>query len=150
MTEASHVPAPAEGRRGSQTKFIIGGLIIVAVVAYLIFSSIDGSTAYYLTVAELRARGAEAIDMKVRVTGLVDGDTIVWDDRTLELSFDIVDESGRLPVIYQGIRPDMFQDEAEAVVEGSLDASGVFDAKSLLLKCPSKYEASATAEAVSG
>jgi cytochrome c-type biogenesis protein CcmE len=149
VEEAARQEEPNEGRPGSPTKFIIGGLIIVAVVVYLIFSSIGGSTAYYLTVAELRSQGDDAIGERVRVTGLVDGDTIDWDDRNLDLAFDIVDDSGRLSVTYHGVRPDMFQGEAEAVVEGALSTSGVFEANNLLLKCPSKYEESGTAQAES-
>jgi len=129
------------------TKFIVGGFIIVAVVVYLIVSSLGGSTAYYLTVAELRAKGPAAVGQKVRVSGVVDGATIQYDQQNLILRFDIVDNSGRLPVVYHGPRPDMFQDQAEAVVEGKLNADGVFEASNLLLKCPSKYEAAATATA---
>ena len=149
MVEKIQEGSRPAGRR-NQSKFIIGGVIIVAVVAYLIFSSIGGSTAYYLTVAELKAQGADALGKKVRVTGIVDGDTIEWDERNLDLRFDIVDESGRLVITYHGIRPDMFQAEAEAVVEGSLTNGDVFEASNLLLKCPSKYEESATAQASSG
>ena len=149
MAEITQEQQPPAGRRGSQTKFIIGGVIIVAVVAYLIFSSIGGSTAYYLTLAELKAQGADAFGKKVRVTGIVDGDTIEWDERSLNLRFDIADESGRLAVAYYGVRPDMFQAEAEVVVEGSLTEGGLFEASNLLLKCPSKYEESATSQASS-
>ena len=148
MVESAHQEEQStEGQQGSPTKFIVGGLVIVAVVAYLIFSSIGGSTAYYQTVAELKAMGTDAIGERVRVVGLVDGDTIDWDDRNLDLAFEIVDDSGRLPVTYHGVRPDMFQDEAEAVVEGALNEDGVFEANNLLLKCPSKYEESATVQA---
>lgn len=129
------------------TKFIVGGIVIVAVIAYLIVSSIGGSTAYYLTVAELQGKGPAAVGQKVRVSGIVDGSTIQYDAQNLILQFDIVDNSGRLPVIYHGPRPDMFQDQAEAVVEGKLNTNGVFEASNLLLKCPSKYEAAATATA---
>lgn len=129
------------------TKFIVGGIVIVAVIAYLIVSSIGGSTAYYLTVAELQGKGPAAVGQKVRVSGIVDGPTIQYDAQNLILQFDIVDNSGRLPVIYHGPQPDMFQDQAEAVVEGELNANGVFEASNLLLKCPSKYEAAATATA---
>ncbi|HIP95627.1 MAG TPA: cytochrome c maturation protein CcmE, partial [Anaerolineae bacterium] len=53
--------------------------------------------------------------------------------------FDIADDSGSLPVLYKGVRPDMLRDGVQAVVEGKYTASGVFEATSVLLKCPSKY-----------
>jgi len=46
----------------------------------------------------------------------------------------------RITVHYNGVKPDLLKHEAQAIVSGSLDANGVFQAKELLLKCPSKYE----------
>lgn len=137
------------GGRQSPVKFLIGGAIIVAVVAYLIISSIGGSTTYYQTVAELRGQGDQGVGKKVRVVGLVDGDSIQFNEQALDLRFEINDESGSMPVSYHGARPDMLREGAEAVVEGRLQADGTFAASELLLKCPSKYEAAATTEASS-
>jgi cytochrome c-type biogenesis protein CcmE len=149
MTEQTSPAAGAApaGRRNNQTKFIIGGAVIVLAIAILIITSMSGSETYYLTVAELQAKGAAAQGQKVRVAGVVDGGSIQWDDRNLNLSFEIADESGRLAVAYHGLRPDMLQDEAEAVVEGALNAQGTFVATNLMLKCPSKYEEAATKQA---
>jgi len=44
-------------------------------------------------------------------------------------------------VVYRDIVPDTFEDRADAVVEGSFDSSGTFQATFLMAKCPSKYEA---------
>ena len=78
-------------------------------------------------------------DRMVRVTGLVVGQTIDWDPQQMILRFDITDDSGSLPVLYKGVRPDMLGDGVQAVVEGKYTASGIFEATSVLLKCPSKY-----------
>ncbi len=118
-------------------KFLIGGAIILVVIGWLIFSNVQGSTAYYLTVEEVMGQGPS--DRMVRVSGLVVGETIDWDPQQMTLRFEIADEGGSLPVIYKGVRPDMFQDGAQAVVEGKYTTKGVFEATSLLLKCPSKY-----------
>jgi cytochrome c-type biogenesis protein CcmE len=75
----------------------------------------------------------------VRATGLVVGQTISWDSRQMMLRFEIADAGSHLPVVYQGPRPDMLRDGAEAVVEGRYSDSGLFEASSILLKCPSKY-----------
>lgn len=122
---------------GSGMKFIIGGAIIFLVVGWLIYSNIEGSTAYYLTVEELMAQGPS--DRMARVSGLAVGETINWDPQQMTLQFEIADEGGSLPVLYEGIRPDMLQDGAQVVVEGRYTTSGVFEATTLLLQCPSKY-----------
>jgi cytochrome c-type biogenesis protein CcmE len=83
----------------------------------------------------------------VRVTGLIQGESIDWNAQDLILKFEIADEASRLPVVYKGLRPDMFQDGAQAVVEGRYTEGGTFEAHNLVLKCPSKYEEAATATA---
>lgn len=146
-------------------KFIIGGLLIIAAVVYLVISSTRASAQYYVTVAEAKARGAGASDRELRLSGAVLGDTIAYDADTLRLTFTIVDipadnaeidaQGGlaavlhaavadpsreRLNVIYEGIRPDLLKNEAQAIVTGKLGADGNFYATELLLKCPTKYE----------
>jgi len=128
----------SQGKKaGRRMKFIIGGAIIVLVTGWLIYSNIESSSAYYLTVEELMTTGPS--DRMVRVTGLVVGQTIDWDPQQMILRFDITDDSGSLPVLYKGVRPDMLGDGVQAVVEGKYTASGIFEATSVLLKCPSKY-----------
>ena len=119
-------------------KLLIGGLIVAVAVLYVVLATARGATAYYLTVAEVKAQGPS--EKTVRVAGTIRGDSIQWDARNLVLQFDIGDDSGMLPVSYHGPRPDMFQDGATAVLEGHYTSTGVFEAKTLLLKCPSKYE----------
>jgi len=122
---------------GGRLKFFVGTAIILVVLGWLIFSNIEGATAHYLTVEELLAQGPS--DQMVRVSGLVVGNTIDWDPQQLILRFEIASEGGSLPVLYEGVRPDMFQDGAQTVVEGRYASSGLFEASTLLLKCPSKY-----------
>ena len=131
----------------ARSKFIIGGAIIVLALGYLIVSSIGGSTAYYLTVEEVKAQGP--LERTVRVAGTVMGETIEWNAQELMLKFKIADDSGSLAVVYSGPRPDMLRDDAEAVVEGRYIEGESFEANNLLLKCPSKYEEAATVTAES-
>ncbi len=129
---------PAQGIiAGGRLKFFVGGAIILVVLGWLIFTSIEGATAHYLTVEELFAQGPS--DQMVRVSGLVVDKTIDWDPQQLILRFEIAGEDGSLPVLYQGVRPDMFQDGSQTVVEGKYASSGLFEASTLLIKCPSKY-----------
>ena len=139
MVESLDTPSKNKKRlSGRRLKFLIGGLVVVAVVGYLIFSAARGSAAYYMTIDELQQQGSSV--RNVRVAGYVVGESIVWEPRDLHLAFDMTDESGQLSVVYKGARPDMFRDEAEVVVEGKMGPGGVFEARTMLLKCPSKYE----------
>ena len=118
-------------------RLIVGGAIIVLVIGWLVISNIGGSTTYYLTVEEVMAQAPS--DRPVRVAGLIVGQSIQWDAQQMVLRFEISDESGSMPVLYRGSRPDLLEDGTQAVVEGKYTKTGVFEATSILLKCPSKY-----------
>ncbi len=135
-------------RNNSRVKFIIGGIIILGAVGFLIISNFSSSAQYFLTIAELRAKGTDIIGDDVRISGVVVGDSIVYDAETLRLEFDVVDNledlSAPLHVVYYGPKPDLLQHEAQAIIEGVWSDDGVFyahnRADSLLLKCPTRYE----------
>ena len=127
---------------GPRLKLIIAVVVLTLAIGYLVFSSVRSSSAYYMTIGELKAGGPSLEDKKVRVAGTLVGDSVEWNARQLQLDFEISDDSGQLPVSYKGARPDMLRDGAETVVEGKY-ADGTFHATNLLLKCPSKYEEAA-------
>jgi len=148
-----------------RTKFIVGGVLILAAVVYLIFSATKANAEYFMTVDELKAKGVSTVNQDVRISGAVVGDTIQYDANTLTLTFDVaqvpgdqkeVDAEGglaavlhsavidpnraRLQIIYNGPKPDLLKNEAQAIMTGHLDSNGVFHADELLLKCPTKYQ----------
>jgi len=117
-------------------RVVIGGAIIVAVIAWLILSNVIGSSTPYLEVSVVKAAGPS--DRLVRAVG--NAHDIQWDAQSMLLRFEIADDLDRLPVVFPGVRPDMLVEDARAVVEGRLTSSGVFEATKVLLQCPSKYE----------
>ena len=135
--------APRAGevrRKGSQIRLLAVALVALAGMAYLIVSGMQGATVYSLTIPELKAKGQAAVGQGARVAGILDGSSVSWDADSLMLKFTIRDGSQALSVVYKGVRPDMFNDGAETIVEGKLLPDGTFEAKTLMLKCPSKYE----------
>ena len=130
---------PAGGLAVRQLKFVGGGLVIVLAIAYLALTSLQNTMVYYLTVSELQARGPSA--QPVRVAGTVVPGSIVRSADGLAVTFTIADAGGRLPVAYRGVIPDIFGENIEVVVEGRYRADGLFEAHTLLAKCPSRYEA---------
>jgi len=149
-----------------RSKFILGGLLILAAVVYLIASSTQASAEYFMTIDELKVEGADVIGRSVRISGAVIGDSIQYDPQSLTLSFDIAHVPGdnadieaagglafvlheavtdptraRMHVIQVGEpKPDLLRDEAQAIMTGHVGEDGIFYADELLLKCPTKYE----------
>ncbi len=148
-----------------KAKFIFAGSLIVAAVAYLIISNTGSSAHYFLTIEELQAMGGEVNNRNITVSGAILGDTIVYDSSAPRVTFTIVQVPGdpeeveragglakvlhdavndphrpRLNVIYDDIKPDLLQNEAQAIMRGQLGDDGRFYADEVLLKCPTRYK----------
>ncbi len=155
-------------------KFMIGGLFILAAVVFLVVSSSQANSEYFMTVDELNVKGASVMGKSLRVSGAIIGDTIQYDPATLTLTFEVANVPGdnaeieaqgglaevlhqavidptrsRIKVIYQGPKPDLLRNEAQAIMTGHIDENGVFHADELLLKCPTRYEEAVPEQAAS-
>lgn len=119
-------------------RFSLAAGVIVAAVGGLIFWSLSGSTAYYKTPSELLSE-PNATNQSVRVAGKVVPGTIDRDGATT--LFALADGGAELVISTQDLLPDTFADEVEVVAEGAMTDQGTFSASSVLVKCPSKFEA---------
>ena len=131
----SETPRSARG-----WKFLIGGLLILGAIAYVTISSFQTNAIYYLTLKEFDAQRGSLINQPVRINAPLDKSSIQFDDKTLILKFNLKDDNLVLPVVYKGVKPDTFEQGESVVAEGHLGADGVFQASTILVKCPSKYE----------
>ncbi|MCP4400883.1 MAG: cytochrome c maturation protein CcmE [bacterium] len=116
-------------------------LIVMGIVSYLVFTGMQDSMAYYLTISELASQSSQMAERGLRIGGRVREGSLVWEPKTLQLEFMITDEEASMPVVYQGVLPDSFKQGTEVIVEG-VYADGVFKATQIMPTCPSKYEAS--------
>jgi cytochrome c-type biogenesis protein CcmE len=153
-------------------KFVIGGLLIFAAIAYLIISSTKANAQYFFTIDELQSRGQSVVGQNVRISGAVIGDSIQYDPESLTLEFTVANvpadnkqieaegglaavlhaavtdpERARMQAVYVGPKPDLLRDEAQAIMTGHMGEDGVFYADELLLKCPTKYEEAVPSQA---
>lgn len=158
-------------RKAPINKFLIGGILIAVAVVVLAITSLRGNAQYYLTINELLAN-KNGQTQNVRISGVVLGNTIQYDDATNTLTFEVANIPGdnatiekmgglaaalhqaatdpnlkHLKISYKGSRPDLLNNEAQAIMTGSLGSDGVFYADELLLKCPSHYEDALPAQA---
>jgi cytochrome c-type biogenesis protein CcmE len=126
---------------------MVGLVAVAAVVSYLIWTGVSETMVYYLTPAELMAKvttDPTFKDVGVKVSGRVIPGTYERAGGELLHRFrvrDIEDAEVTFPVEYRNALPDTFTEDTEVVLEGRLDANGVFQANTLLTKCGSRYEA---------
>ena len=134
---------------GRRIKFVVIGLGIAATMVFMLVVATqksDGGFAYYVTVREFSEKGQP--QGHFRVNGKVATGSIERLSDGRQVTFTIKDRDGgaQLPVDFTGIIPDTFVDDADVVVEGTRRADGVFQATTLLAKCPSKYESATGAK----
>jgi cytochrome c-type biogenesis protein CcmE len=115
-------------------KWAAAGMVIAACVGYLIYTASGGTSEYYLTVGELRSHPTAG---DVRVAGVVQNDVVHSDGARVQ--FTEKDSTASILVVYQGPLPDIFQPGITVVSEGSLGADGIFHARNVLAKCPSRF-----------
>jgi cytochrome c-type biogenesis protein CcmE len=138
-------------------RFLIGGALIVAAIAYLIVIGIRSTSEFYLTVDEAAARQNELMGQSVRVAGRVKAGTIAWDPAALKLSFAIVPPPPQDGAVVQPVsmsppqeikvvctgqpKPDMFAAGRDVIVEGRITSHNFVTAEQVMTSCPSKYRA---------
>ena len=118
-------------------------LVLIAVVALigaamLAAWALRSQASYFYLPADMAADPPEP-DRAVRLGGMVEGGSIRTAADGVTLRFVVSDGKARIPVSYQGIAPDLFQEGSGVVAEGRLGADGTFIADNLLAKHDEKY-----------
>jgi cytochrome c-type biogenesis protein CcmE len=139
VSQEEEKPSPGRRRR-LPISFMLGGVAILGAVIYLVYANTQASAVYYFTVSELKSCSI-CSSQSVRVAGVVQAGSIVHNDQQQQIRFIISDSGHSLPVVYNGIVPDIFREGITVVVEGHYTGQGPFQAQTLLAKCPSKFQA---------
>ena len=115
--------------------------MVLAALVWLGFVGFQESKAYYITVNEYATMHNQLQGKTVKVAGDVVEGSI--DRGKIPMEFVISSQGQQLRVSYVGkdVIPDTFKDGSQALVEGVVSQSGVFQARHIEAKCASKYEA---------
>ncbi len=120
-----------------KTIHIIIILVVVIAVGVVITTLTDSSTYANFTLA------TENQEKEYHIIGTLSPDReLIYDaeNNPNEFIFYMLDENGlEKKVIYHDAKPQDFEKSENVVVIGSMQGDSLFKAKSLLLKCPSKY-----------
>lgn len=122
-----------------RAKFLGGGAVIAAALAYLIYAGVTQSAVYFVTPSELLA--APSPGKAYRLGGLVAPGSLRWDPQSLNLAFTLTDGTTTIPVRHKGTPPDLFGEGRGAVVEGKWTGDGYFRASLIMAKHSEEYRA---------
>jgi cytochrome c-type biogenesis protein CcmE len=150
MRESNTYGSATKGltRKQRRLTLITGGLTVCsfAVALVLVVLGAQGSLSFFATPTEMAERTI-APGTRIRLGGLVKTGSLVRGDG-LHVRFEVTDGKSELPVVYQGVLPDLFREGQGVVAEGTLDGSGVFDADTILAKHDETYMPKEVADAL--
>jgi cytochrome c-type biogenesis protein CcmE len=120
-------------------RFLIGGLIIFAALAYVIYGGMQEALVYFVTPSELKAKETTSADKFLRMGGMVVKGSLQKDVQNLTYRFELTDGVISYPVFFRGVPPDLFNEGTGAVVEGRIGKDGVFQASTIMAKHAEEY-----------
>ena len=123
---------------------IVGGLAALGAAAALVLTAFEKNLVFFFTpVAGRRERSAAG--RLFRVGGLVEKGSVKRDG--VAVHFVVTDTAKSIPVVYNGLLPDLFREGKGVVTQGTLGADGVFQAREVLAKHDENYMPPEAAEA---
>ncbi|NIV13010.1 MAG: hypothetical protein GWN62_17520 [Aliifodinibius sp.] len=127
-------------------KYVVGISIIVVAIAFLVFQGFNDSMMAYVDVRQIREAERISPTGTMQVAGTVKPGSIQWIPEKQQTKFilqDLKQPEVVVSVVYTGIIPDNFKPGRHVVVQGQYSGeTEVINSRHLLVKCPSKYEAS--------
>jgi cytochrome c-type biogenesis protein CcmE len=123
-------------RRHKRISFIFVGLAALALAAYLVASAFRNNLVFFFSPTQVAAKEAP-IGRTFRIGGLVQEGTLKRDG--LNAQFIVTDTEASVPVVYNGILPDLFKEGRGCVAQGKIGADGVFHAEQVLAKHDENY-----------
>ena len=108
-------------KKSGKNVYLVALLLFLGGVGYLAYSGFSENRLFGTVAEDGLSRSETGRDVKFRLEDQENKATTLW-------------------VEYTGAIPDTFKAGAEVIVEGGLRPDGSFQAKTLMTKCPSKYQ----------
>jgi len=123
-------------RRHKRITFILIGLAGLGLAAYLVASAFRNNLVFFFSPTDVAAKKAP-VGRTFRIGGLVQQGTLRRDG--LNVQFIVTDTAASIPVVYNGILPDLFKEGRGCVAQGKIGTDGVFHAEQVLAKHDENY-----------
>lgn len=136
-------------RQKSLPVYMFALMLLTGAVGFMVWSGLSSNSVYFLNVSEALAMPSQDLQA-ARLFGTVAEGEIARPDDGLGVRFRLqdADQPGLVVwVDYKGVVPDTFKPGAEVIVEGGMGQDS-FQARTLMTKCPSKYQKENRARAV--
>ena len=127
-------------RKRSQRLWLIGSAaVLVTGAVALAVVGLQGAVAFFQSPSDIAAKGVSSFHQSVRVGGLIEVGSQKHEEGGKLLTFTITDGKHTVPVVFEGIPPDMVKEGKGVVAEGKFDANGTLVADRVLAKHDENY-----------
>jgi cytochrome c-type biogenesis protein CcmE len=133
-------------RKQRRLVLIGGSLGVLAVAVGLMLNAFRDSIVFFNSPSDVVEKHVGP-GTRIRLGGMVKTGSIARGDG-MHIRFEVTDGNAEIPVVYQGVVPDLFREGQGVVAEGTLDKSGVFDADTILAKHDETYMPKEVADAL--
>jgi len=134
-------------KRSRRKVLVIGVLFGVTVAAVLGLTAFQENLLYFYSPTQVIADEAPE-NHSFRIGGLVVDGTVNRKPDSLDVQFDLTDNTETVTVQYTGILPDLFREGQGIVAMGSLQPGGLFIAEEVLAKHDENYMPPEVADAL--
>jgi cytochrome c-type biogenesis protein CcmE len=125
-------------KRHKRIVFIVASLAALGLGIGLTLRALNSNVAFFLSPSDVAAK--QAVPGKTfRVGGLVETGSLKQEPDGLTIHFAITDTANRVPVVYKGIRPDLFKEGRGCVAQGRIGPDGIFHADLIMAKHDENY-----------
>lgn len=117
---------------------ILGGLATLGVASALVLNAFQDNLVFFFSPSQVATHEAP-VDRNFRLGGLVEEGSVKRSSDSPAVHFIVTDGAKAIPVVCNGLLPDMFREGKGVVAQGKLDKDGVFRADQVLAKHDENY-----------
>ena len=132
--------------KNKRLSLIVATLTALAASVALILLDFEDNVVFFYSPSDLLKK-RPGPTQKLRIGGLVKKDSIKREPGVTEVSFEVTDLNNSVPVVFNGILPDLFREEQGVVAEGRYREQ-LFYATQILAKHDEQYMPPEVAESL--
>jgi cytochrome c-type biogenesis protein CcmE len=125
-------------RRHKRIVFICLSLAAIGLATWLVFRSLGSNLVFFFSPSDVAAKQAPQ-GKTFRIGGLVENGSLKQEADGLTIRFAVTDTANRIPIVYKGIRPDLFKEGRGCVAQGHMGPDGIFYADQIMAKHDENY-----------
>jgi cytochrome c-type biogenesis protein CcmE len=125
-------------RKQRRIAILASGMIALGAATAMVLSAFNDNLVFFYGPSELVEKGIQP-GRRIRIGGLVEEHSVVREEGGREVRFKVTDGKTTVPVVFDGILPDLFREGQGIVAEGKLGPNHVFIASNVLAKHDEKY-----------